>query len=280
MPDRQYTRFRLVRNGAVLRVVFDHPPMNLFDQTMISECSALLDDLRADRSVRVVLFSSADPDFFLGHADLSLFLAPREGVPPKPVRLTLLQDLFERLRTVPQATIAVVEGRATGAGVELVTSCDMAFAARGRAVLTLFETAVGVLPGATGTQRLPRLMGRQRSLEFILGCQDFDTDLAERYGVVNRAFDATELWPFVENLAQRIGTFPSEAIAMNKVAVDASEHPLAVGLLEETHALDHALATGEGQRRMAALLELGAQTPEFELRKFTAALATLGGSDD
>ncbi|CKI64576.1 enoyl-CoA hydratase/isomerase family protein [Mycolicibacterium smegmatis] len=167
MPDRQYTRFRLVRNRAVLRVVFDHPPMNLFDQTMISECSALLDDLRADRSVRVVLFSSAGPDFFLGHADLSLFLAPREGVPPKPVRLTLLQDLFERLRTVPQATIAVVEGRATGAGVELVTSCDMAFAARGRAVLTLFETAVGVLPGATGTQRLPRLMGRQRSPEIV-----------------------------------------------------------------------------------------------------------------
>lgn len=278
MTNAEFATFHLERTSTVLEVTFDNPPMNLFDPTMISECTALLEQLRIDRSTRVVVFRSADPHFFLGHADLSLFLAPRDGVPPKPVTLSLLQTFFEKLRTVPQATISVLEGRAIGAAVEFLTSCDMAFVSRERGVLTLFETAVGVLPAATGTQRLPRLMGRSRALEFILGCQDFDADLAERYGLINRALDDSHLWQFVDTLAERIGGFPGEAIAMSKQAVDASELPLAAGLLEETHALDRTLATGEGQRRMAALLELGAQTPEFERTELSAALANLGSA--
>ncbi|MFF3569020.1 enoyl-CoA hydratase-related protein [Nocardia jiangxiensis] len=165
----EFTTLRITQGGGVARVTFDNPPINLFEPVMIADFRRLLDRLATDRDIRVVVFSSANPDFLIGHADLNLFLGSAANIPPKPVKLNALQALFEDLRTLPQATIAVLEGRASGAGTEFLTSCDMTFAARGRAVLSQFEVAVGVLPGATGSQRLPRLLGRSRALEMILG---------------------------------------------------------------------------------------------------------------
>lgn len=273
--SEEFTTLNITKDHGVARVTFDNPPINLFDPTMIGDFRRLLDMLAADRETRVVVLASANPDFFIGHADLNLFLDPVERIPPKPTTLGALQSLFEDLRTLPQATIAVVEGRASGAGTELLTSCDMAFAS-GSAVLSQFEVAVGVLPGATGSQRLPRLLGRSRALEVILGCDEVDADLAERYGLVNRALPADRLWEVVDRLARRIATFPGSAIALNKVAVDAAELPIREGLLEETHVLHQTLVGGEAQRRMRRLLELGAQDPVFEREKFTDALERLG----
>jgi enoyl-CoA hydratase/carnithine racemase len=142
-------------------------------------------------------------------------------VPPRGHALNPLQALLETLRTPPKATIAMLEGRAVGIGPEFLTSCDMAFASS-RSVLMQFEVAMGVLPGATGSQRLPRLLGRMRALEVILGCDEIDADVAERYGLINRAFAQAELEPFVRRLARRIATFPAEAIALNKVATAPS----------------------------------------------------------
>ncbi|MGA5507066.1 enoyl-CoA hydratase/isomerase family protein [Streptomyces umbrinus] len=274
--SEEFTTLSVTENRGVARVTFDNPPINLFDPTMIAEFRRLLARLATSRDIRVVVFASANPDFFIGHADLNLFLDPQHEIPPKPTKLSALQTLFEDLRTLPQATISVIEGRASGAGTELLTSCDMAFAASGRAVLSQFEVAVGVLPGATGSQRLPRLLGRSRALEMILGCDEFDAELAEKYGLVNRALPADEVGDFVDRLAQRIATFPGSAIALNKVAVDASELPIQQGLLEETHTLHQTLVDGEAQRRMRLLLELGAQQETFERELFTSALEQLG----
>jgi len=271
-----FTTLDLTEDQGVARVTFNNPPINLFDPLMISDFRRVLDRLSISPDIRVVIFTSANPDFFIGHADLNLFLDPHEHVPPKPTKLGSLQTLFEDLRTLPQATISIVEGRASGAGTELLTSCDMAFAAQGRAVLSQFEVAVGVLPGATGSQRLPRLLGRSRALEMILGCDEFDADLAEKYGLVNRALPANEIRGFVDRLARRIASFPGPAIALNKVAVDASELPIQQGLLEETHVLHQTLVSGEAQRRMRLLLELGAQDATFERDHFTSALEQLG----
>jgi enoyl-CoA hydratase/carnithine racemase len=267
---------RIVEDGPVVRVTFDNGAVNLFDPTMIEEFRTLLAQLASRTDLSVIVFDSANPDFFIGHADLNLFLAPVQTLAPKPTRLSMLQQVFEDLRTLPQATIAVVAGRATGAGAEFVTSCDMAFAVRGQAVFSQFEVAVGVLPGATGSQRLPKLMGRSRALEMILGCDDFDADLAAEYGLVNRAVDASDIRGFVDNLVARLASFPPAAIAQNKIAVDASELPMALGLLEESYALAHTLVGGEGQRRMRKLLELGAQQADFERERFTASLVQLG----
>lgn len=274
--SEEFTTLHVTESGGIASVTFDNPPINLFDPAMIGDCRRLLDRLATDREVRVVTFASANPDFFIGHADLNLFLDPQDELPPKPTKLNPLQTLFEDLRNLPQATIGVLEGRASGAGTEFLTSCDMVFAARGRAVLSQFEVAVGVLPGATGSQRLPRLLGRSRALEMILGCDEFDADLAEKYGLVNRALPAGELRGFVDRLARRVASFPGPAIALNKVAVDAAEQPIQLGLLEETHVLHQTLVSGEAQRRMRRLLELGAQDETFEREHFTAALEQLG----
>lgn len=273
MPD--YTTLRIEVADAVAAVTFDNPPLNLVSPTMIEELDRLFEQLRGDDRVRVVTFESANSDFFIGHADLNLFLGSRDTVPPKANRLNPLQSLLETLRTLPQATIAMIDGRAVGIGPEFMTSCDMAFASD-RSVMMQFEVAMGVLPGATGSQRLPRLLGRMRALEVILGCEEIKADLAERYGLINRAVPQADLKPFVRRLAKRIASFPADAIALNKVAVDAADHlPIHLGLLEETHALNQTLVSGEAQRRMRAFLEMGAQTEEFEKHEFATALDKL-----
>jgi enoyl-CoA hydratase/carnithine racemase len=275
MPTGEYTTFRRADADGVASITFDNPPLNLVTPTMIGEINQLLGELAADGSVRVVTFESANPDFFIGHADLNLFLGPRDTVPPKADTLNPLQTLLETLRTLPKATIAMLDGRAVGIGPEFLTSCDMAFASY-RSVLMQFEVAMGVLPGATGSQRLPRLLGRMRALEVILGCDELSADIAERYGLINRALPQAELQPFVRRLARRIATFPGEAIALNKVAVDAADHlPIHLGLLEETHTLNQTLVSGEAQRRMKAFLDMGAQTVEFEKNDFAASLDKL-----
>lgn len=139
-----------------------------------------------------------------------------------------------------------------------------------------FEVAMGVLPGATGSQRLPRLLGRMRALEVILGCDEVTAGVAERYGMINRVVPRAELAGFVDRLARRIASFPGYAITLTKVAVDAADHlPIHEGLLEETHTLNQTLVSGEAQRRMKAFLDMGAQTVEFEKHHFAAALDKL-----
>ncbi|WP_413723364.1 enoyl-CoA hydratase/isomerase family protein [Sodalis sp. RH23] len=278
MPDKRYSTLRKQLDDGVATVTFDNPPLNLVTPEVIGELTLLLEELRTDDRVRTIVFDSADPDFFIGHADLNLFLGPRDRVPPKGNTLNPLQTLLETLRTLPKATIAMLDGRAVGIGPEFLTSCDMAFASD-RSVLMQFEVAMGVLPGATGSQRLPRLLGRMRALEVILGCDEIAADVAERYGFINRAMPVAELKPFVKRLAHRIATFPAQAIALTKVAVDAADHlPIHLGLLEESHTLNQTLVSGEAQRRMKSFLAMGAQTVEFEKNDFASSLDKLQSS--
>ncbi len=166
---------------------------------------------------------------------------------------------------MPKVTIAVIEGRTRGGGSELVLAMDMRFAAHGRALLAQPEVALGIIPGGGGTQRLPRLVGRARALEIVLGCEDIGADLAERWGYVNRALAEDELRPFVEALAFRIASFPTEAVAHAKAAVGAAETHFVPGLLDEAHRFAQTLAAEQTITRMERFLELGGQTREFEL---------------
>lgn len=256
-----------VRQGVAF-VTIDHPPINLLDLSLIQELDNVAQQLAGDDAVRVVVLQSADPEFFIAHADVQLIQTLPREVPPKSASLGFFHQMVERFRTMPKATIGKIEGRARGGGSELLLSLDMRFAAIGRAVLAQPEVFVGIIPGGSGTQRLPRLMGRGRALEVILGCADFSAELAERYGYVNRALPPGELTPFVERLAYRIASFPASAIALAKAAVDAAELPTFEGLLEEAHLFNQSLATDAAQERMAAFLAAGGQTREVELRGF------------
>jgi enoyl-CoA hydratase/carnithine racemase len=265
MPTEAYERLTIERVGGVATVTLDHPPINLLDGVLSMELDRLSKELAIDPSVRAVVVQSAVPDFFIAHADVSLI----QGMPKEPDAenrgLGFFHTMVERWRTLPQVTIAKLEGRARGGGSEFALSLDLRFGALGRCIVSQPEVALGIIPGGSGTQRLARLMGRGRALEAVLGCEDFDAALAERYGWINRALPPEDLGPFVTRLAQRIASFPAEAIAEAKCAVDAAELPLAEGLAAEARGFQRAVATDEAQRRMAAFLEAGGQTREFEL---------------
>ena len=261
-----YSCLRIRVDRGVAFATIDHPPINLLDLALIQEMDRAGTELEADGAVRAVVFQSANPDFFIAHADVALIQQLPREVPPKAKTLSPFHQMVDRFRTMPKATIGKIEGRARGGGSEFLLSLDMRFGAIGRAILAQPEVAIGIIPGGSGTQRLPRLMGRGRALEVVLGCEDFPAELAERYGYINRALPADELTPFVERLAYRIASFPAPAIALAKAAVNAAELPTREGLLEEAHLFNQSLATREAQERMAAFMAMGGQTLEVEMR--------------
>ncbi|MGH9049969.1 MAG: enoyl-CoA hydratase/isomerase family protein [Acidimicrobiia bacterium] len=272
-----YEALRFDVDAGVAYVTLDHPPVNLLDATMIGDLWSVANLLADDGTVRVVIVRSADPEFFIAHADLRLIQGLPRDVTERGTELAVIHQFMERWRTLPQMTIAQIEGRARGGGSELVLSLDARFAARGRAVLSQPEVSVGIIPGGGGTQRLPHLVGRGRALEIVLGCADFDADTAERYGWVDRAFPPDELGPFVERLARRIAAFPPDAVRRAKLAVDAASPANTAGLIEEAYQFNRTLADPALDARMDGALALGAQTRKGELD--LGALIERGGQE-
>ncbi|MDT5327643.1 MAG: hypothetical protein QOF25_4795 [Mycobacterium sp.] len=208
------TRFTVTESSDSLwRVTFSNPPLNLIDSVMISELDALFSRIESSDTVAVVVFDSADPDFFLAHIDIVEIAngdaeADQVGIRrPHPWLASLA-----RLNTLPAVTISSIRGRARGAGSEFVIATDLRFASREKAVLGQFEIGVGAIPGGGPASRLPALVGRGRALEILLGGCDFDGDLAERYGYVNRALPDAELDGFVDEFADRVSKFDIQTI--------------------------------------------------------------------
>ena len=260
-----YSCLKVRSDRGVLFVTFDNPPINLLDLPMMLELDRLGREIETDDGVKVVVFDSANPDFFIAHVDVGVILQLPTEVSPKEETLGFFHAMVDRFRTMSKVTIAKIEGRARGGGSEFVLSLDMRFGSLGRAILGQPEVAIGIIPGGSGTQRLPRIMGRSRALEVVLGCDDYPADMAERYGYLNRALPPDEIGPFVERMAYRIATFPAEAIALAKASVDSAELPVEQGLIEEAHYFNQSVTTDEAQRRMRRFLELGGQTHEVEL---------------
>jgi enoyl-CoA hydratase/carnithine racemase len=261
--DYKYFRFKL--DSGVAFISIDYPPINLLDDNLSGELDKLGRELEGDETVRVVVLQSALPDFFIAHSGLG-----RVGAASKTVSHTrsfrLTQMIGERFRNMPKVTIAKIEGRCRGGGSEIALAVDMCFAATGKALFGQPEVAVGLVPGGGSTQRLPRLIGRGRALEVLLGCNDLTAEMAERYGYINRALPPEELTPFVEALAHRIASFPSHAIAHAKAAVDIGAFgSLAEGLLVEAHESDLSVASEVTQARVKEALQVGAETYEGEL---------------
>ena len=262
--NRNYKTMHVLGERGVVWVTFDHGNINLLDMEMIREIEQLSHELEAEESCNVVVFQSSNPEFFIAHADVDL-IRSLDDVVEKPQELNLYVAALERIRTLPMAAIGKIAGIARGGGSEFLLSLDMRFAAIGPTMLSQPEVALGIFPTGSGSQRLPRLLGRARALEVALGCEDFDAEQAERYGYINRALPAAELDDFVSNLAYRIASFPREAIAATKQAMDYSDSNITQGLLEEQHLFNQTRAMPESQRRMAKFMAYGAQTREGEL---------------
>lgn len=269
MDDTRYQTLRLRLADGVARVTLDNGPVNLLDKPMFKEMLHLVDQLAADDHVRVVVIGSANPDFFIAHFDVGLiqrFPADPPGPPDPTAPLSPFHRMCEALRTMPKATIAVIEGRAGGGGSEIALSCDMRFALLDKAVFNQPEVALGILPGGSGTVRLARLMGRSRALEAVLGCDDIPAEVAEAWGWVNRALPAAALWPHVDRLAARIASFPPHAVAAAKASVLRAEKGVIDDLHAEAAAFQGTLAEPGTRDAMARFLARGGQTLAGESR--------------
>lgn len=265
---------------AYWRVIFDYPPFNVADGTMFQALQDLLARINVDPSLRVVVFESANHDFYLSHFDLTGKLG-NVMTAVGPSGLPVLEDTFVRITRSPVVSIAKIRGCVRGACSEFVLACDMRFASRENTRLGQPEVGVGLHPGGGGTERLPHLVGRGRALEIILGANDFDGDTAERYGYVNRALPDAELEGFVDTLARRIASFDRRAVAAAKNLVNQVSLPSADRLLDAFNSFQSALTWIETQQRIDALLKRGLQRDtDFERRwpEVLSTLVELGGN--
>lgn len=239
------------------RVTLDHPPLNTFGPDAVPQWEEVITAIETDTDVTVVVFDSALEGVFLTHYD---FLADPEatsGQVPGPTGLFPLPDMLARLSRAPVVSIAKIRGRATGVGSELALACDIRFASREKAILSHFEVGAGIVPGGGPMARLPRLMGRGRALEVLLGADDIPGDLAERYGYVNRALPDAELDGFVEQFASRVASFDKRAIAETKRFVDVASLPPDFEIAPEWNACYASIGRPAAQQRIRKLLDLG-----------------------
>ena len=263
-----YETLGIEYDKGVLTATINNPPMNVMTPPLYMDLVGFTIEVEQDESVKVVVFQSADPDFFIAHFDVEAILEfPIDTPAEKSLEFSDFHLMCERVRTMPKATIVKMAGRAGGGGNEFASSCDMRFGLKGKTVINQMEVALGILPGGTGTQRLPRLVGRGRAMEICLGSDDIDAETAAQWGYLNRVFDsANELDGFVDSLSKRIACWPAEAIALCKASINNAEMPLSDGLLEEAFLFQQTLRTKGAQQNMRKAMAMGLQTREGELR--------------
>jgi len=250
--------------GAVLFAEIAAPPMNLLGPELVRDLVSLIQRAEADDAVRVVVFKSADPDYFISHVDVNKIKEYRQEA-AKLTGEASIALLFRHLSASRLVTIAQIEGRVRGAGSEFVLACDMRFAARESAIFSQPEPALGQIPGGGAVQHLARLMGRARALEVMLSAQDYDAELAERYGWINRALPAKALGDFVRTLAHRIARFPPSGLVAVKERVNAITLAAVEDFRRDSDLFGEGVRNPEAQRRFQAALKRGFQTRDAEM---------------
>ena len=266
MTTETYSKIRVTVMAGVATVTIDNPPVNVMNVQLMTDLWTFLTAVRDDSDVKVIVFESADPEFFIAHVDMALIDEPNafdELAKQAGDGLNVFQAFAELVRHQPQVTIVKLAGLARGGGAEFVAAADMAFAAIGRAGLAQCEVLMGIVPGGGGTQYLAGRLGRNRAIEAVLGADLFDASTAERYGWVNRALPAGDLDDFVRNLAGNIAGLPDGVIAAAKRAMPTSD--LSVGMVREHDAWASLFVLPAAERLIRGGLAAGAQTREGEL---------------
>jgi len=263
----QDTQFKITRvTPEYWRVTIDHPPFNIYGPESMPMLNSVVTAIEKDPQLRVVVFESKVPGFFLTHYDFIPPLEKTTSMPPGATGLQQLPDMLVRLTKSGVVSIASIRGRATGVGSELALACDMRFASREKAVLSQFEIGAGFVPGGGPMARLPRLVGRGRALEILLSGNDVNGELAERYGYVNRALPDAELDKFVDTLARRISTFDKQSIGEIKHLVNIASLPPDKEVGAEWDAFIASVQRPAAQHNIKKLMEWGLQkNPDVEI---------------
>jgi len=254
-------------------ITFSNPPINMFVPTTILELGALMTDIEADPSVKVVVFQSANPDFFVAHLDVAKAAA-------QPEVLGLWREFVVSLSSAPVVSVAKIRGRTRGIGNEFVLACDMRFASRQSALFGQPEVGVGLVPGGGALEWLPRLVGRSRALEIVLSADDFNADIAERYGWVNRTVEDADLDAFVDTLARRLASFDRETLGAAKAQLNRFGTPTPAELQSSNDMIFPMLAWPDAQARRGKLRNIGyGVRSDFELN-FGRYLPGFGRADE
>ena len=267
----EFETLKTRREGGVVFTQIAAPPMNLLGPSLVRDLVSLIERTEADTDVRVLVFTSADPDYFIAHVDVTR-IAEYRAEAAKLVGEASLGLLFRRLSMSRLVSIAQIEGRVRAAGSEFVLACDLRFAAQESAIFAQPEVGLGAVPGAGGIQHLTRLLGRGRALEVILSADDYDAVLAERYGWINRALPRSTLGEFVRSLAHRIAAFPAASLVAVKERVNAIGLAPIEEFRRDSDLFGDLMRTREAQNQISAAMKRGMQTREAEL-----ALGTLLG---
>lgn len=261
--------------SGIATVTIDNPPVNVLDAELMTQLRETLLRIRQDEAIRVVVFDSGNPDFFIAHVDMTLIDDPHafdEVAREVPPGLNVFQALGELVRTMPQVTIAKLAGIARGGGAEFIAACDMAFGAAGCGALGQVEALMGIVSSGGAMQYLSNKMSRNRVLEIILGAELFGMEQAAAYGWINRCLPANELDEFVERLAQNIAGLPAGVIAAAKRVLPPAE--LMAGFAREEEEWGNLFAGAHAERLIRGALSGGAQTPIGE-RQLEAILRDL-----
>ena len=259
-----YETLTVSAEGAALFVEILAPPMNLLGPELVRDLVSLIQQAEADDAVKVLVFKSADPDYFISHVDLNKVSEYRAEA-AKLTGEASIALLFRYLSASRLVSIAQIEGRVRGAGSEFVLACDMRFAALESAVFGQFEPSFGTIPGGGAAQHLTRLMGRGRALEVMLSAEDYDADLAERYDWINRAMPAEVLDDFVRTLATRIAGFPAAGQAVVKDRVNSIALAPVEDFRRDSDLFGEGVRTPEVQGAIEKAMGRGLQTREGEL---------------
>jgi len=259
-----FETLKVRKEGAVLFAKIAAPPMNLLGPELVRDLVSFIQRAEADDAFRVLVFQSADPDYFISHVDVTRIKEYREEA-AKLTGEASIALLFRHLSASRLVTIAQIEGRVRGAGSEFVLACDMRFAARESAIFGQPEPGLGTIPGAGAVQHLTRLMGRARALEVLLSADDYDAELAERYGWINRALPAKTLGDFVRSLAHRIAGFPAAGRVMVKERVNAIGLAPVEDFRRDSDLFVEGVRNPEAQKRSQAAIKRGFQTRKAEM---------------
>ncbi len=254
-------------DGGVAVALLDNPPVNLLDRDLFKSLRTLISLAEEDPDVKVLVLRSANPGFFIAHYDVEAILStPIDEPARRRDELHGFHQMCESYRTSSVITICEIAGRVGGGGGELAASCDMRYGSRGNTILCQMEVPLGILPGGSGTQRLPRLVGRGAALEIILGGDDIDGETLERWGWLNRLFEPSDLSAWVDRFARRLASFDAQTLALAKASTLAGLGDPTPGLREEAYLFQETLRLDAAQQRMRSFLRQGGQTVEGESR--------------
>ena len=252
------------KQGGVLFAEIAAPPMNLLGPELVRDLVSLIQQTEADDSIHVLVFKSADPDYFISHVDVTR-IAEYGELAKQLTGDPSIAMLFHYLSASRLVTIAQIEGRVRGVGSEFVLACDMRFAALESAIFSQPEVGFGLIPGSGGVQHLTRLMGRGRALEVLLSAVDYDAEMAERYGWINRALPAAALGDFVKSLALRIVSFPAFGVAAIRDRVNAVAQAPAEDFRRDSSLFLDCVRKPEAQNRIKGAMKRSFQTREAEM---------------